>query len=88
MIDPAWYRAAMHPVRLPILLACSDGPCPADVFGLSETAARWHLGVLVDAGLLDVDGDLYRARTDWRPLHGILEDIVASGPHEVPADAG
>lgn len=81
MIDASSYRAAMHPVRLPILLACSAGPRPVSTLGLSATEARWHLGVLLDAGLVERDGDdAYRARADWRPLRAALEAIAASEP--------
>jgi DNA-binding transcriptional ArsR family regulator len=88
VIDATAYRAAMHPVRLPILLACSERPQPAAAFGLSATEARWHLGVLEDAGLVLHEGDQYRARADWRPLRSVLEAIAATGPHDTPADAG
>jgi hypothetical protein len=80
VIDASSYRAAMHPVRLPILLACSAGPRPVSALGLSDTEARWHLGVLVDAGLVVREGDAYRARADWRPLRAALEAIAASEP--------
>jgi DNA-binding IclR family transcriptional regulator len=80
VIDASSYRAAVHPVRLPILLACSAGPRPAEALGLSAAEARWHLAVLVDAGLVVRDGDAYRTRADWRPLRPVLEAIVASGP--------
>ena len=80
MIDETAYRAAMHPVRLPILLACSSGPQTADALGLSDAAARWHLRVLEEAGLLARDGATYRARANWRPLQDVLEAIAATGP--------
>jgi hypothetical protein len=83
VIDASSYRAAMHPVRLPILLACSAGPRPVAGLGLSDTAARWHLGILVDAGLVVRDGDAYRAVADWRPLRAVLETIATSEPASV-----
>lgn len=86
VIDESAYRAAMHPVRLPILLACSREARTAHALGLSDTAARWHLGVLEDAGLLRREGDAYRARADWRPLREALETIAATGPTDVARD--
>ena len=81
MIDEVAYRAAMHPVRLPILLACSAAPQTCDDLGLSEAEARWHLAVLEEAGLLARDGDdTFVARADWRPLNEVLEAIIATGP--------
>jgi DNA-binding transcriptional ArsR family regulator len=69
----------MHRARRPIVLAGSPGRGPAEALGLSDAEARWHLGVLVDAGLVVREGDAYRARADWRPLRAALEAIVASG---------
>ena len=81
MIDETAYRAAMHPLRLPILLACSVAPQSLDDLGLSDTEARWHLGVLEEAGLVDrVDDEHFVARADWRPLQDVLEAIIATGP--------
>lgn len=81
MIDEIAYRAAMHPVRLPILLACSAAPQTYDDLGLSEAEARWHLAVLEEAGLLiREDDDTFVARADWRPLNEVLEAIIATGP--------
>jgi DNA-binding transcriptional ArsR family regulator len=85
MIDPASYRAAMHPVRLSILLACSRQPQRADALGLPGAAARWHLGILEEAGLVDCDDGRYRACADWRPLGAALEAIVTTGPRDTPA---
>jgi DNA-binding transcriptional ArsR family regulator len=78
VIDDTAYRAAMHPVRLPILLACSGVPQSVDDLGLSEAEARWHLAVLEEAGLLARDDDEVVARADWRPLLDTLEAIIAS----------
>ncbi|HWI73476.1 MAG TPA: winged helix-turn-helix domain-containing protein [Baekduia sp.] len=86
MIDETAYRAAMHPVRLPILLACSSEARTVDALGLSDTEARWHLHVLEEAGLVTREGDAYRARADWHPLREVLEAIVATGPADVVAD--
>jgi DNA-binding transcriptional ArsR family regulator len=82
VIDEIAYRAAMHPVRLPILLACSGTPQTCDDLGLSEAEARWHLAVLEEAGLLarDDDDNTFVSRADWRPLNDALEAIIASGP--------
>jgi DNA-binding transcriptional ArsR family regulator len=84
VIDESSYRAAMHPVRLPILLACSVAPQSVDDLGLSDTEARWHLGVLEEAGLLTREGDTedetFVARADWRPLQDVLDAIIATGP--------
>ena len=83
MIDETAYRAAMHPVRLPILLACSVAPQTLDDLGLSDAEARWHLAVLEEAGLLDRDDEeCFVARADWRPLQDVLEAIIATGPAE------
>jgi DNA-binding transcriptional ArsR family regulator len=84
MMDATAYRAAMHPVRLPMLVACSAGARTADHFGLTDAALRWHLGVLLDAGLLAREGDAYRARADWRPLRAALDAVAASGPADAP----
>lgn len=81
MIDEIAYRAAMHPARLPILLACSVAPQTLDDLGLSYAEARWHLAVLEEAGLLTREGDeTFVARADWRPLNDVLEAIIATGP--------
>ena len=82
MIEESAYRAAMHPVRLPILLACSAAPQTADDLGLSTTEARWHLSVLEEAGLVARDGDGFVARADWRPLQDVLDAIIATGPDD------
>jgi DNA-binding transcriptional ArsR family regulator len=80
VIDEIAYRAAMHPARLPILLACSVAPQAWDDLGLSETEARRHLAVLEEAGLLTRDDDdQFVARADWRPLNDVLEAIIATG---------
>jgi predicted ArsR family transcriptional regulator len=86
VIDETAYRAAMHPVRLPILLACSREPRTPDALGLSNTEARWHLNVLEEAGLVAREGDAYRARADWQPLREVLEAIVATGPADAAVD--
>jgi DNA-binding transcriptional ArsR family regulator len=86
VIDETAYRAAMHPVRLPILLACSSEPRTPDDLGLSDTEARWHLNVLEEAGLVAREGDAYRARADWHPLREVLEAIVATGPADAVVD--
>ena len=62
MIDEIAYRAAMHPARLPILLACSVAPQAMDDLGLSETEARRHLAVLEEAGLVRTE-KVWRVRT-------------------------
>jgi predicted ArsR family transcriptional regulator len=81
VIDEIAYRAAMHPARLSILLACSVAPQAMDDLGLSETEARRHLAVLEEAGLLTRDDDdQFVARADWRPLNDVLEAIIATGP--------
>jgi DNA-binding transcriptional ArsR family regulator len=86
VIDETAYRAAMHPVRLPILLACSSEPQTPDALGLSGTEARWHLHVLEEAGLVTREGDAFRARADWHPLREVLEAIVATGPADAVVD--
>jgi DNA-binding transcriptional ArsR family regulator len=81
VIDEIAYRAAMHPARLEILLACSVAPQGMDDLGLSEAEARRHLAVLEEAGLLTRDDDdQFVARADWRPLNDVLEAIIATGP--------
>jgi DNA-binding transcriptional ArsR family regulator len=85
VIDATSYRAAMHPVRLPILLACSEQAQRPEAFGLSTSEARWHLSVLEDAGLVSREGAGYRARADWRPLRSVLEAIIATGLRQTPA---
>jgi DNA-binding transcriptional ArsR family regulator len=81
VIDEIAYRAAMHPVRLPILLACSAAPQAYDDLGLSDAEARWHLAVLEEAGLLTRGGDdTFVTHSDWRPLNDVLEAIIATGP--------
>jgi hypothetical protein len=82
LIDDATYRAAMHPVRLRVLIECSGTPqTRADLDLAGDTGLR-HLRVLVDARLLrhDERAGTYKAMSDWRPLAEALEAVASSGP--------
>jgi DNA-binding transcriptional ArsR family regulator len=79
VIDEIAYRAAMHPARLPLLLACSAAPRSLDELGRSNAETRWHLAVLEEAGLVtrESDGGVVTC-ADWRPLNDVLESIIAT----------
>jgi predicted ArsR family transcriptional regulator len=78
VIDELFYAAAIHPVRLPILLACSTQPQTVEQLGLGAEQARLHLGMLEEAGLLVREGEAYLATSDWRPLVAALEALQDS----------
>jgi predicted ArsR family transcriptional regulator len=78
VIDEPSYTAAIHHVRLPILLACSSRAQTAEQLGLAPDVARVHLEVLERTGLITRDGDAYMATSDWRPFVAALEALQDS----------
>ena len=76
-------RAVAHPVRLAILAECEGrGRTLADIaghVGVSRPSARQHVGVLIDAGLLDDrEGVLVSTSAGWADVLLALERLRVS----------
>jgi DNA-binding transcriptional ArsR family regulator len=73
MIPDAMLRAAFHPIRLPILDACSEGSHTVSqlsaALGVKPRSLGPHLRILRENDLLVREGRTYRARADWRPIY-------------------
>jgi len=79
----AFHKALADPIRLRLFEAASSAPRPArelaTAVGMSTNRLYHHLGLLIDAGLLEV--------AEYRPLPGgKVERVYGPAKQEPPAD--
>jgi DNA-binding transcriptional ArsR family regulator len=87
VVEPVVVGAVAHPVRLTILLRCEEHARTesnlASRLDLTRSATRWHVGVLVGAGLLHACPDGYRSGVGWARVLATLEEVAASGQERI-----